>query len=333
MQLSYFRKNFYKDGSGTTNTERNINSAVTQLDNLLRLPGVKSILCNRHENLNFDDALANGDITFICTRRGDLGESSHKAFGLFFLLSMQNAVLRRPGSESNRVPHFLYIDEFPDFMCKATEPIFTMYRKYKVATTVSAQNLAQLETPTSKDNMKNTLLSNCVNKIFTGNGVIDELNWWSAEFGKKREWTMGNTIDFDKMQYEAKHGNVKWEFVSYFSAGKLQGGITDKKAAYKIKDTGGKILVGLGKFNYLESKYKEKQKTKTFDFGKYSDGVTTKTEDTENGRIRKFDPNNIDFTDDRHEFDPVQTNTSDSKYLFDNEDAIVVNLKNKKSEN
>ena len=68
---------------------------TTQLDKLLRLPGVKSILCNRNNNINFDDMLANGDITFVCTRRGDLGASSHKAFGLFFLISMQNAVLRK----------------------------------------------------------------------------------------------------------------------------------------------------------------------------------------------------------------------------------------------
>ena len=115
-------------------TEKDIYAAVTQLDNLLRLPGVKSILCNRFHNIDFDKALANGDITFVCTRRGDLGSSTHQAFGLFFLISMQNAVLRRPGGENSRVPNFLYVDEFPDFICKATEAMFTMYRKYRVGT-------------------------------------------------------------------------------------------------------------------------------------------------------------------------------------------------------
>ncbi len=32
--------------------------------------------------------------------------------------------------------------------------------------------------------------------------------------------------------------------------------------------------------------------------------------------------------DTAHETDPIQTDTSDSKFLFDNEDAIVVNFKN-----
>ena len=330
VQLAYFRTHFYKNGSNRAVTEKYIYTAVSQLDNLLRLPGVKTILCNRYNNLDFDKMLANGDVTFVCTRRGDLGATSNKAFGLFFLISMQNAVLRRPGTEKSRVPNFLYIDEFPDFICKATEPIFTMYRKYKIGTTISAQNLAQLDIEGEKEDYKQTILSNCASKIFTGNATIEELQWWSEEFGKKREWTMGNTIDFNKMEYEAKHGNVKWEFVYWFKPGKLQTFGT-KDCAYKIRGENGKPDIGQGKLNYLESKYKEPKKIKTFDFGKYSDGVTTDTEDnTDSNAKKKFDIKNLDFIDDRNEYNPVQTDTTDSNYLFDNEDAIVVDFKKRK---
>jgi hypothetical protein len=31
--------------------------------------------------------------------------------------------------------------------------------------------------------------------------------------------------------------------------------------------------------------------------------------------------------DENNEFNPIQTDITDSKYLFDNEDAIIVNLK------
>lgn len=325
-QLVYFKNNFYKDALNKHNTETFISVVADILDRLLRVPGVKNILCNRHNNINFDKSLANGDITFICTRRGDLGATNHKAFGLFFLISMQNAVLRRPGNEKSRVPNFLYIDEFPDFICKATEPIFTMYRKYKVGTVISAQNLEQLNVSGAKQ----TILSNCASKIFTGGGVIGELEWWSSEFGQKREWSMSNSIDFDKGKYDAKHGNVEWEFTPYFKPGKLQT-LGQKDCAFKIRGSNGKPVVGPGKFNYLESKYKEPKKIKTFDFGKYSDGVTTETEDTENGlNKKKFNPKKLDFIDERNEINPVQTDTTDSNYLFDNEDAIVVNFKNKK---
>lgn len=327
IQLSYFKKNFYKSGSGRNNTEKYVYSAITQLDNLLRLPGVKSILCNRYNNIDFDKSLAYGDISFICTRRGDLGASSHKAFGLFFLLSMQNAVLRRPGNEKSRIPNFLYIDEFPDFVCKATEAIFTMYRKYKVGTIISAQNLSQLETKTSKDNYKQTILSNCANKIFMGNATIEDLEWWSKEFGERREWKYSNSMDMKKGEYDSKYGSVKWDFSSYFKPGKLQ---TLKKnfGAFKIRGDNGKPTVGEGKFNYLNSKYKEPQKIKTFDFGKYSNGVTTATEDDNDyGTRKKFDLKNLNFIDENNEYNPIQTDSTDSNYLFDNDDAIIVNLK------
>ncbi len=330
IQLSYFKKNFYKNGSGKQSTEKYIDLVISQLDKLLRLPGIKSILCNRNNNLNFDNMLKDGNITFVCTRRGDLGASSHKAFGLFFLISMQNAVLRRPGNEKTRIPNFLYIDEFPDFICKDTEPIFTMYRKYKIGTMISAQNLDQLESNNSKQSFKQTILSNCSNKIFTGGASIDELEWWSKEFGSKREWTYSNSMDMNKLEYDPKYSNVKWEFVAYFKPGKLQS-LGAKDCGYKIRGTNGKPMCGLGRLAYLESKYKEPKKIKTFDFGKYSDGVTTSTEDEADSKAKKkFDLKNLDFTDERNEFNPVQTDTTDSNYLFDNEDAIVVNLKGKK---
>ena len=240
---------------------------------------------------------------------------------------MQNAILRRPGSESSRIPHFLYIDEFPDFICKATEPIFTMYRKYRVATTISAQNLDQLNVGSEKENYQKTILSNCANKIFTGGATIEDLEWWSKEMGTHREWVMSDTIDFAKMEYESKHSGVTWKFVENFKPGKLQT-LPANSCAFKIRQINGKHLVGPGKLSYMASKYKEPQKIKTYDFGKYSDGVTTTTEDI--NEKKKFDFKNVDFIDDRDEFNPVQTDTTDSKYLFDNEDAIVVNLKRRK---
>lgn len=330
IQLAYFKKNFYTNAPGKSNIEKYLSAVTSQLDNLLRIPGIKGILCNRTNNLNFDEMLANADVTFICTRRGDLGAAGHKAFGLFFLIAMQNAVLRRPGIENSRVPHFLYIDEFADFICKDTEVMFTMYRKYKVGNIISTQDLKQLETPHLRENYRNTILSNCANKIYKGNGTFEDLQWWSNEFGSRREWTYSNSMDMEKMEYDKKYGGVKWEFVKYFKEGKLQT-LSSKDCAYKVKGSNGKPLVGQGRLGYLESKYKEPHKQKNYDFGKYSDGVTTVAEDDSNSS-KKFDFKHIDFKDEKNEFDPIQTDTTDSKYLFDNEDAIVVNLKKKKSE-
>ena len=96
--LSYFKKNFYQNSSGRKDTEKFISGAISQLDALLRNPGVRNILCKRSNNLNFDKALDNGEITLVCTRRGDLGANTHKAFGLLFILLMQYYILKRQGN-------------------------------------------------------------------------------------------------------------------------------------------------------------------------------------------------------------------------------------------
>ena len=73
IQLAFMKRNFYSGASGRGDMEKSLASIISQLDSLLRHPGVKSILCNRTNNINFDNALKNGEVTVLCTRRGDLG--------------------------------------------------------------------------------------------------------------------------------------------------------------------------------------------------------------------------------------------------------------------
>lgn len=327
IQISYFKKNFYANSAGREQTAKYIYIATAQLDNLLRLPGVKSILCNRHNNIDFDKVLKNGEVTLVCTRRGDLGRTSHRAFGLFFILSMQNAILRRAGNENSRVPHFLYIDEFPDFICKDTEAIFTLYRKYKVGTTITAQNLAQLEGNSPNMKYKDTILSNCANKIFLGGVTPAEAEWWSSEFLKRREWTYSNSMDMNKLEYDSKWGSVKYDWKAYFASNKLAA-LPFKSAAIKLRTDSGKYEVGEGKMNFIASKYKEEQPIKKYNFSRFSSSAASSEEDDD--VKRKFDLKKIDFKDVNDEFNPVQIDNTDVDFEFDNENAIVVNFKKNK---
>lgn len=329
VTLGYFKRNFYAGSANRTETENNVSYLVTQLDNLLRLPGVKSIICNRTNNIDFDKMLSESQISFVCTRRGDLGEKSHRVFGLFFLLSMQNAVLRRPGNESTRVPYFLYIDEFPEFICRSTDSMFTMFRKYKVGNIIAIQSISQLETNASKINYRKTIVSNCANKIYTGNCPPEECEWWSKEFGKRRKWSMQRSMDMGKLEYNASANQVKWDWEDYFAIGKLQT-LPLKHCAMSIKDDGGKPNVGQGVLNFLDSKYQEEQNVKTYNFSKFTKTNLDDSHDDENNskkKKHKFNPKEIDFSDDFNEIDPIQTDTS-SEFLFNNDSAIVFDMKN-----
>ena len=60
--LTYFQNNFYAGSSGIETTKKSLQAASAQLENLLRFPGVRNILCNRTNNINFDKALKNGEM-------------------------------------------------------------------------------------------------------------------------------------------------------------------------------------------------------------------------------------------------------------------------------
>lgn len=331
--LTYFKKNFYSNSTSRLDTEKYISSAATQLDNLLRYPGIRNVLCKRTNNINFDNALSNGEFTFVCTRRGDLGASAHTAFGLFFILSMQYAILKRPGTEATRIPHFLYIDEFADFIDTSTEPIFTLYRKYRVGTVISVQNLDQLNANNKKH--RKTIIANCANKIVFGNNEPEDNAWWSKELGEKNEWAFSQSYDTVKGEYSTTLGGIKPNKKEKYTAGKIQE-VSFKNCLYKIKDTSGKNVVGQGVLNFMDAKYKEEQNDIKLNFTKFTNGMSDEPSKTSKKNTKKNTiPTFVNDDDTEDELDPIRSSSTDSS-LFDNaeEGTAIINLnKNKRKPN
>ena len=329
LLITYLERNFYENSPGFNKMQEYSLILCSRLENLLRSSKIKNILCNRHDNIDFDAALANGEFIFLCTRRGEVGRFTSKALGFFFLLSMQNSVLRRPGTENSRIPHYLYIDEFPDYLNYYTETIFTMYRKYCVGTTISAQSIAMLKDTRNSGKYNSTVLANCSNKIFTGGAAPqEELDWWEKEMGQFKEWSTKRNFNEDDLKMDQKYGDVGYVYKKRIAAGQLQF-LADGVCGYKIIGDNGKPQNGPGEIRFMEAKHKEKHKSKKYDFAKYS-GANGVSDDPADNSRKKFARRKSSFKNNSEdELDPVQGNPS-TPHLFDNEDAIVVNFKKKK---
>ena len=113
------------------------------INEFLLMPANREIFCSQN-SIDFDWALANGEVT-VCNYNLASGDTDAVAFGLFFLLSFNNAVLSRPGTEFTRVPHFFYVDELPVLIHPSLEKNFSLFRKFRVAMTVAIQTLDQME--------------------------------------------------------------------------------------------------------------------------------------------------------------------------------------------
>ncbi len=280
LLIKYFEKNFYKPslningyeipgtkGSGRKDTERFLYGAITQLNNLVRNPGLKAALCGKKNVIDFDKALENGSLITACSRKGELGIIQAKAFGMFFILQFQDAVLRRKGNEDSRTPHFLYIDEFPEYITKDMDVMFTLFRKYRCGVTVAIQNLSQLE-KTGHGYYKQTVLANTKTQIVFGDTVYDDSKYWSDAFGKEKkpDQTTGYTVGAGGSLDGKTNIQIKdKERIKIHKLAELGFGCM----FYKTKSSSGKTVFGEGRTTFLEEKYKQKQNTLMFNFEKY----------------------------------------------------------------
>lgn len=326
LQIDYFKKNFYRDSDGRKDMQRYIQFVSAQLDTLLRTGAVKNIICNRYNNLNLSKVLENGEVVLFSSRANDIGGTAHGGFGKFFLWLMMIAVEGRPGNEKSRTPFFLYIDDFNRYYDGSFNDIFTQFRKYKVGTVFAIPTLSSLGGPGSP--ILQTLSANASTKVTFGNCTPDEFEWWEKELGQRREWVVSSGYDPGKNDdYNTSLGNPAWTWKANFVTAKLQS-LKFKGIVYKVKDKKGKNVINYGSVDFLESKYNEPRRPKTYNFDKFNSSAV-EDEDKKPKKI-KFDPNNLNWGDLNGEIDPIQMNTTDASYLFDNEDAIIVDLKNKK---
>ncbi len=279
LLIAYFEKNFYKPslningfeipgtrGSGRKETERFLYGAITQLNNLLRHNGLKKALCGKTNILDFDKALDDGSVITACSRKGELGIIQSKAFGMFFIMQFQDSVLRRKGNEDSRTPHFLYIDEFPEYVNKDMDVMFTLFRKYRCGVTIALQNLAQLE-KTGKGYYRQTVLANTKTQIIFGDTVPEDSKYWSEAFGKEKVADPGRDFKFvDGKMVASPTLTIKEKERAKVSK------IQDQPFGsifYKTKNSAGKTVYGKGKTGFLDGKYKQKKEVLKFNFEKY----------------------------------------------------------------
>ena len=304
LLIAYFEKNFYKPtlningyeipgtkGSGRKDTERFLYGAITQLNNLLRNPGIKRALCGRENVIDFDKALNEGHIITACSRKGELGVIGSKAFGMFFILQFQDAVLRRKGSEDSRIPHFLYIDEFPEYINKDTEVMFTLFRKYRCGVVIAIQNLSQLEKNKGFEYYRQVVLANTKTQIVFGDTVPEDSEYWNKAFGQMKKVDVTSSFDATSGNLDMKK-SLQFKDKERFKVHK----IAEHKFGYiyyRTKAENGNTIFGEGKVSFLDNKHKEKHPTFMYNFEKYM--INKPLKDTE---IEGFDPSPIIDDDD-----------------------------------
>lgn len=187
---SYFLNDYYSgmDASNrsATKTYANTSGVRAALNNLLDDPKIREVLnpqMGTGTDIDFDKILRTGDKVVLSTATGTSPEVG-RMLGIFLILQLQDAIMRRPGTEETRTPVILYIDEFQEYVSSGFEQILNQGRSFVVSVNVATQTMGLLKEKIG-DAVAN-IDSNTRNKIIYPGGSSDDAERFEKLFGETK---------------------------------------------------------------------------------------------------------------------------------------------------
>lgn len=178
--------------NGRKQMENQIRGLRTIMSDFINNPLIHDVFCVQ-ESIDIDKILEDGEITVV-NYALELGMCEATAFGLFFSLSFNNAVVRRPGTEFTRLPHYYYIDEFPILLHSDQEQMFTMFRQYNVSNMVAFQTYDLFDkTPVTRF-LKGVVMNNTAHQVVFGRVSVNEMDMFSKLAGKELQTISQDTV-------------------------------------------------------------------------------------------------------------------------------------------
>lgn len=115
-------------------------------------PVVRNIIGQPKSSFNIREIMDQRKILIVNLSRGLIGEDNAALLGALLVTKMQMAAMSRADIEDvdNRIPFYLYVDEFQNFATDSFTTILSEARKYALILTVANQYIAQM-TPSVKD--------------------------------------------------------------------------------------------------------------------------------------------------------------------------------------
>jgi type IV secretory pathway TraG/TraD family ATPase VirD4 len=132
-------------------------------------PAIRRLLIENTDEISFRKIMDSRKILLINISKGSLGENVSSILGSLILNSLSfSAFSRIDIHESNRVPFFVYLDEFQNYTTLSLVNMLSELRKFKLALIMAHQYLAQLT-----DEIRDAVLGNVGTVISFRLGVAD----------------------------------------------------------------------------------------------------------------------------------------------------------------
>lgn len=139
-------KNFWRNEMGKAGGMQQVKMVAgitAKIGRFLFSASAKRVLEQPKSTINFDEIL-NGKILICNFSKGLVGEDTSELFGIAILAKLQLAALRRARlPQKERIPFYLYVDEFQNFATPSFTQMLSEARKYKLFLTMAEQSTSQ----------------------------------------------------------------------------------------------------------------------------------------------------------------------------------------------
>lgn len=125
---------------------KSIGPVVTRLDTFLSPKAVRYMVGQKANRLDFGDIMDTGKIFLAKLSHGAIGKENSHLLGSLLVAKIQAEAMRRQKqTEGERRHHFLYADEFHDFLTPSLAECLSGARKYRLGLVLAHQEMRQVE--------------------------------------------------------------------------------------------------------------------------------------------------------------------------------------------
>lgn len=136
-------RNFFKHMFHGKDFDSTKSALAKRIQSLLNVPHLYRFLVGK-STIDLDEAVNSGKIVIFSLQKGTLDEDTVSTFGIFVLGMLQGIAFRRQKIPVHlRMPTYVYVDEFQNFLSASIKKIMTELRKYGLHLTLAQQSFAQ----------------------------------------------------------------------------------------------------------------------------------------------------------------------------------------------
>lgn len=146
-----------------------ISPVQNKIGQLLSHEAVRNIFACRRSSISLPFMMEGRRILLVNLGKGLIGEEPANLFGSLLVSSIGAAALARSSQpEKERIPFFLYVDEFQNFSTQGFASMLSEVRKYKLGLVLANQFTGQLS-----DQVRQAVIGNVATRIILGIGSED----------------------------------------------------------------------------------------------------------------------------------------------------------------